>query len=196
MLNRSLHRSLALGCAAFVLGAAMAIGADAHACDPASNATFEIDPDAHESDDTPPGGVIVDVAQVELDEEAVGSDCSGLDRIALSVQPELAADAADELGYLIEPVSGDTLPLATVPLIPLDGQLIILPSISEGQEQLHSVVSVRAVDRAGNAGPASEVVIDGEVATGCSMTTNGRGASSCAVAVALALLGLIARRRA
>jgi len=174
----------------------MAVGPDAHACSPADNETFEIDPDAQQEDDTPPGGVIVEVVRVDLDDESVGSDCSGLDQVVLSVQPELAADAEEELGYTIEPVSGDALTLPTLPISPANGKLIVLPSISEGQEHLHSVVSVRAIDRAGNAGPASEVVIDGDVvATGCSMSTSGRNTSSCAVAAALALLALIGRKR-
>ena len=191
--SRSISRFVLLCSAAVAL--LSSIDTAAEACDPVSNQPFEVDPADAEGDTTPPGAVTASVEVIELTDDGVASetDCDDLDHVTLHV--ETADYAPDEVGYLVTHVEGDLLGAPEGALQAPVGQLHFYPFVAERKEHFRSLVSIVAVDRAGNEGPPTELDVQADVSSGGCSTSRAAGSGSSLVAVVCALLTWTGVRR-
>lgn len=163
---------------------------DARACSQPINFPFSIDAEEVAVDDSPPAEIpAIDVGEVEESREIGCSDCG--DGMFLQIEITPPADdrtAPGDIGYEVELVDGE------FPFFVADG-LVRGPTLSFFSSERHRVftatLEIRPVDRAGNVGPASRVVVRNGVA-GCNMSLGSCGGAAW---LAIAALHLLARRR-
>lgn len=167
---------------------------DAHACKLPYNDSHSIDEEEVGLDETPPGEIAgVDVGPIVIDRGGDGcGECGSGTSLELTITPG-SDDRTDPgaLGHVVELIEGE-LPFP-LPDGPVRGHTIYFRSNSTRSQRVSAVLEVRAVDRAGNVGPATRVEID-DRASGCRVAPlSGFGAAWLAI-FALHLLGR--RRRA
>lgn len=161
---------------AVALAISLASGGDAVAgCLGPDNPAHTLDSDEAGVDTTPPGP-IAEAAVAELvysrkprPWRCGGNDdiCCDVGRLAIKVD-----DAADDrtpsimMGYLVELVSGE-IPAAfpDTPVQLVDG--LLLHEWENDRDPLRATLSIRAVDLAGNVGPATLLEIDEAGGVGC-----------------------------
>lgn len=210
--SRVAPRVCAMRLAAIVPTAACLVGLTrpASACDFAGAAPLVVDAGEQRVDHAPPAKVASVGVTISRGRGPGGScgkrsstSCDDLGAIVL--YPTAPADdrsGPDDLGYVVRLVSGELPEGASLPVeavVPSRGSGIVLSWIdgdTDDQEPVRFAVTVAAVDRAGNVGPASDPVpvVDEGGGSGCQ--TGGRAKPGVWAALGvLAVAGGLARRR-
>jgi hypothetical protein len=199
-------RSFLIACGA-VAAASSAMVRPARACSFPGNETYYADPEAKATDASPPGAPVVTVQSIKRGKGierdgcgASGSSCDDLGTILLQVSATDDQTETANLGYRIELASGSlpsglTLPTTAVhPAISGTLLLVWIDGASDDQEAMSFVLSIRAVDLAGNEGPPTSVAVDDPGSGGCSMNGHSPADSPLAIlAVLLVIAGLLRR---
>jgi hypothetical protein len=142
-----------------LLAAPLALAApDAHACKYPFNFEYDLEPTA--TDETPPAAIPdVDVGPLLRDAEVGCSDCGGGTSLELTITPPSDDHTApDDIGYVVDLVEGE-FPFAIADH-PVEGPTLYFRIAGTSRRPVSAVLGIRPVDRAGNIGPATEVVID------------------------------------
>lgn len=161
----------------------------AEACSPFTNAPFEIEPGLG-GDVTPPGAVTADATfAAALDDAESMCAWAGV----VSLRASATDDASAGLGFQVSVVQGTLIGAPAGPITHgLVNELVFYTTTID----VDVVLDVRAVDRAGNVGPATRVVAAHPVVADGGCAAGGGAGGGGAVALALALgLALRGRRR-
>ncbi len=194
------HILFAAGVAALILTGVGSIDA-AHACSTISYLEHDLDADEQAADSTEPSAPQLGELEIVRRPEPGGcsnmsTSCDGSGAIGIGVQAQDDRTGVNEMGYTIRLVDGslpEGMSLPNEPVRPYNGDLLWL-NFSDRDQSIGFTVAVRAVDLAGNEGPAMEVdVYDDVGGGGCS--SGGRDRASWLLLVGATLL-LMRRRRA
>ena len=178
-----------------------------HACSLAGNQAHTVDPQAQATDASPPSAPVVTIQTIQRGKGPEGCgqavfSCDDLGWIILQVSATDEQTAAGSLGYRIELVSGSlpsglSLPATAVRPATSGGLLLSwIDGRSDDQEALGFVLSIRAVDLAGNEGPPTSVEVRDPGSGGCSLAGRRIAASpGTLVAALLVMAGLLRRWR-
>ena len=199
------NRFLALACGIAAI-ALPTLAAPARACTFPGNQPYYVDPQAKATDTTPPSAAIVTVQSTKRgkgpERQGCGqsvSSCDDLGTILLRVSATDDQTEPTSLGYRVELTSGNLpagLSLPTTAVSPaLSGGLMLvwIDGASDDQEALSFVLSIRAVDLAGNEGPPTSVEVHDPGAGGCTM--NGHNPADSPLALMAVLLAIVVLRR-
>lgn len=180
------------------------------ACDYGALGTHTIDPAEQAVDATPPSAISSPSYTVRRGHAPESDGCretwdSCADIGSISVHFEPPTDdrtATEELGYRVEVTSGRAPSDPTWPTAPVrasNGDTLFFhwaDGERDDQETLDFTLTLRAVDRAGNEGPATEVRIrHGGSEEGCRVAGRGVDLSWWLIVAALGCVGLRARAR-
>lgn len=175
------------GCAVVALALVGLAPRPAAACSPFTNAPFEVVP-GQGGDVTPPGVVTADATfAAALDDAETTCAWAGI----VSLSAAATDDASAGLGFQVSVVQGT---LIAAPAGPVTHGLVNELVFYAAAIDVDVVLDVRAVDRAGNVGPATRVVAAHPVGADGGCAAGGAASGGGALAVALALLGLRRRR--
>jgi hypothetical protein len=196
------YRFFTIACGA-VAAAICTPVAPAHACKFPGNQPYAIDRQAQATDSTAPAAPVVTVESITRGPAsgACGaSSCDGAGRIVLQVSATDDQTAPASLGYRIELSSGRlpsglVLPDAAVHPATVDGLLFVWDDgTGDDKTALAFVLSVRAVDLAGNESPSTAVTVSDPGSGGCSIAGHKPWDSAVALVAAVFLIGGLLRR--
>jgi hypothetical protein len=155
----------------------------AHACKQVAPTPHTLDPAAQATDSTAPGIPTVTVTFVRRGKgpetnysscSQSASSCDDLGSIALQLSAQDDQTPTDKLGYQIELAAGQLPSGMTLPPTPVRTMGGTIPlswndGASDDQESISFSLEVRAVDLAGNFGPATTVEVHDGGSGGCSV---------------------------
>lgn len=182
----------------------------AQACKPASEPAHTLDTAAQASDATPPGLVTVTATEIRRGKgpdtnlascSQSATSCDDIGTLALQVAAEDDQSPPDKLGYQLELTGGQlpsrlSLPTGAVRAPSGIINLHWIDGASDDQETIAFALAVRAVDLAGNLGPAQTVLIHDPGSGGCSLPPRRPNTPWPLVTVAILLVARWMRRLA
>lgn len=172
--------ALAAGVVALVCGSN---ARPAHACEIAAPEPHTLDPSAKASDNSAPGTPTASVTSIRRGKGAKtnvsscsqsGSSCDDVGAVALQLVAQDDQTPTDQVGYQIEQADGElpsgmTLPTQAVRARAGTIYLFWPDGAHDDQESISFTLKVRAVDLAGNIGPATTIEVHDSGSGGCSL---------------------------
>jgi hypothetical protein len=192
-----------IGCAILGLGMVAWHAPLAVACSLRPPPEHVTDPQAQASDATAPDAPAVAVSKIGRGKGQAAcsnNSCEGNGTIVLEVSASDDQAPTDKLGYQIELVSGQLPPglqLPTKAIRALGGEVWLHwnDGDTDEQEAFSFSLAVRAVDLAGNVGPASTASVQDGGSTGCSVGRHAPGSAWQLTTIAILLLARLSRTR-
>ena len=185
--------------------ACLALAMPARACSLAGNQAHTIDPQAQDA--SPPSAPIVTVQTIHRgkgpEQQGCAQSASSCDDLGWIIVQVSAADdqtATGSLGYRIELASGSlpsglSLPTTAVRPATSNGLTFVwIDGSRDDQEALAFVLSIRAVDLAGNEGPPTSVEVRDPGSGGCAVGGPSPLASPGGVVAALLVVAWLRRQ--
>jgi hypothetical protein len=198
--------ALAAGMVALVCGSNARL---AHACSLVQDVPHTLDPSAKATDTTAPAAPTVSVTSIERGKgpktnvsscSQSASSCDDLGSVDLQLGAQDDQTPTDQIGYQIELAGGElpsgmTLPSQAVRARAGAIYLHWIDGAHDDQESISFTLQVRAVDLAGNIGPATTVEVHDSGSGGCSLIPSPLSAWPFTTLTILLLAHLLRRRR-